>query len=275
MKSLLFFCVTIVSTSALAWGPTGHRIVGEIAERHLTPQAAQAVHKILNGHRLPDVANWADDIKSDDSFTEVSPYHYADVSSSYRSYQEAPKDPHGDVVIAINAIVEFLRTGNSGAFAHAPALGKMDREQALKLLAHFVGDAHQPLHGGDPADKGGNSVHVHFMDVKNDTNLHAVWDDGIINHTMLSFSEYARQIDHGTAAEVQSWSHSQPADWINEDMAVRSQLYVYPDRQPHAEPGQDTVPLVSYDYIYKNRDLMEKRLLQGGVRLAAILNSIF
>ena len=49
---------------------------------------------------------------------------------------------------------------------------------ALKYVVHFIGDVHQPLHASNNDDRGGNDVAVTFMG--HQTNLHAVWDNGII-----------------------------------------------------------------------------------------------
>jgi len=53
-----------------------------------------------------------------------------------------------------------------------------ERLEALKYLVHFIGDMHQPLHASNNHDRGGNDVTVTF--VGRQTNLHAVWDSGII-----------------------------------------------------------------------------------------------
>ena len=52
-------------------------------------------------------------------------------------------------------------------------------------------------------------------------------------------------------------------DWVREDMKLRSQVYDIGNRQ------------LSYRYLRKNLPLVKKRIVQGGVRLAGLLNSIF
>ena len=54
------------------------------------------------------------------------------------------------------------------------------RPIALKYLVHFVGDVYQPLHAGYADDRGGDQFQLQaFM---RGTNLHALWDSGIINN---------------------------------------------------------------------------------------------
>ena len=51
--------------NAKAWGPTGHRVVGEIAGFYLTPKARLAISNIIGNETLAMIANWPDFIKSD------------------------------------------------------------------------------------------------------------------------------------------------------------------------------------------------------------------
>ena len=44
MKKIILFAVGILflSVSVFAWGQTGHRVVGEIAQNHITPKTLKA-----------------------------------------------------------------------------------------------------------------------------------------------------------------------------------------------------------------------------------------
>ena len=55
----------LVAPLASAWGPTGHRATGRIAERHLTPEAARAVRELLAPETLTYVTTWADEIRGE------------------------------------------------------------------------------------------------------------------------------------------------------------------------------------------------------------------
>ena len=56
---------------------------------------------------------------------------------------------------------------------------------------------------------------------------------------------------------------------------------IRPPRQPKPpkgkklKKGEPPLPDLSYAYVYKFTPVMERRLSQGGVRLAAYLNAIF
>src|ERR1700728_4254574 len=231
----LFILVFLLSSSALAWGPTGHRVVGEIAQRHLNPLAAKQIQDLLDGRSLAEVSNWADEIRNTPEFDPFKPLHYVDILPKFSSWEEKmaaqdQPDPKGDVVVAILTISEFLRTNDSKVFIPIPALAKIDRATAVKLLVHFVGDIHQPLHvidGLGPDGKsihGGNSIEVNWMGRWN-SNLHSIWDDEMIDHENLSYEEMATYVDHSSLEELRLWNNSQVATWADENLKYREQIF--------------------------------------------------
>ena len=48
-----------------------------------------------------------------------------------------------------------------------------------------------------------------------------------------------------------------------------------PKKGKKLKKGQPLLPDLSYSYVYRFTPVMEQRLSQGGVRLAAYLNAIF
>ena len=82
MKKAIFlwlFCIQICSASLPYWSKTGHRVTGEIAQRHLSKKARKAISKLLDGQSLAEVSNYADEIKSDDRYGEFYPWHYVNL----------------------------------------------------------------------------------------------------------------------------------------------------------------------------------------------------
>ena len=271
--------------SAHAWGPTGHRVVAEIAQRHLTPAAQAKVSSLLEGRTLADVANWPDDLRSDPRFDKYKPLHFATVKDGVTSYQKSVKAPCGDVVVAIDAIIAFLRTGSRESLYAVKALSDktdgtgqaacnpqetepLSKAQALSFLVHLMGDLHQPLHVGG-TDQGGNAVKVNWMD-RWKSNLHSTWDDEIVDFERFDYTQYARFLDHASEADAKRWLAGNTISYADEAVAMRSKLYVFPD-----DSGKPAVHLISYKYIGAQRERMREQLLKGGLRLAAVLNSIF
>lgn len=275
-----------LAPSARAWGPTGHRVVAEIAQRHLTPAARARVSRLLGGRTLADVANWPDDLRSDPRYDKYKPLHYATVPDGVASYRDAEKAPCGDVVVAIDAFTAFLRTGSRDALYKVKALSdKSDgtakgacnpqetdaitKDTALRFLVHLMGDLHQPLHVGG-TDQGGNKVSVEWMD-RWKTNLHSTWDDEMVDYERYDYIQYARFLDHASKADTARWLTGDTISYADEAVAMRSKLYLFPD-----DPSTPSdVHKISYKYIGAQRDRMREQLLKGGLRLAGVLNAIF
>jgi hypothetical protein len=71
-------------------------------------------------------------------------YHFADVAVQHDRYDRAfAGTSEHDIVSAINAAIQVLKDQP----ARAP-ISVRDKKEALFLLAHFLGDLHQPLHVG-------------------------------------------------------------------------------------------------------------------------------
>jgi hypothetical protein len=251
---------------AFAWGKTGHRVVAAIADSKLSGLARANVEEILGpGESLDEAATWPDDMRSDPApFWQktASPWHYVTLNGD--TYDHAP--PEGDALQALDHFRSVLEN---------PKASVADRQLALRFIVHLVGDLHQPLHVGKCCDRGGNDVKVSWFGKP--TNLHAVWDSDLIDEEQLSFTELAAKLErHLTSREIIQWSDIDPIDWIKESAEARDSLY--PTESPSgskAEPSGTQGPNLSYSYVYKFTPLMERRLTQAGVRLAAYLNAIF
>lgn len=242
----------VLSAAPLAaWGPTGHRVVGRIADGHLTPEAAATVEELLGPTGLTHAGVWADDVRSDPAFRHADPWHYISIDDG-ETLADTERNPAGDVVQAIERHEAILADREASA---------EDRANALRFLVHFVGDIHQPLHVGRRADRGGNSVLVTFFDEP--TNLHSVWDSRIIDHRGLSFSELAEKLDHVSDDEVTRLQSATLADWAKESYDLRAA--VYPDDNEHR---------LSWEYVYHSWPVIERRLLEAGVRLAGVVNRV-
>jgi hypothetical protein len=183
------------------------------------------------------------------------------------TYDHAP--PEGD---ALDALARFTRT------LRDPNASRADKQLALRFVVHLVGDLHQPLHVGKCCDRGGNEVKVTFFGKP--TNLHAVWDSAMVDDEQLSFTELAAKLERHTSDEqIIAWWDINPRDWISESAQYRETLYPTATDKPRAPTDKKSkgpaVPDLSYSYIYRFTPLMEQRLSQAGVRLAAYLNAVY
>lgn len=235
------------------WGIVGHRIVGQVAQARLTPEASAEVARLLNGGSLASVSTWADSVRT--KRPETGPWHYVDIPIWENSYDAERDCKAGACVIdALTANLAILSD------TRRPAA---ERRDALKFVVHFMGDMHQPLHTGDRGDKGGNDVKLTFNGKL--TNLHAVWDSGLLTATGESEDAIVALIASRLAVrgDISSMTRGSIIDWATESHNV-SRDVVYPFVPPSLT--------IDNDYLAKVRPVMEDRLLRGGVRLAAVLN---
>ena len=257
---LAFTVFTITTSSSYAWGPNGHRVTGKIAQSHLTPEAQAEVTALLGVESLAEASTWPDFMRSNPSDfwrKGASPWHYITVPPG-TTYEDTP--PEGD---AMSALAMFSKQIADDSLTTA------ERQLALRFAIHLIGDLHQPLHVGRGDDRGGNNVDLLFKDEP--TNLHALWDEDLIEDEKLSYTEKARWLDRRiTANEIAVWSDTDPNTWIEESLVLRDRIYE--ELGPY---DRDTMPNLSYDYVYKNRADIDLRLQQSGIRIAAYLNTLF
>lgn len=248
-----FFLVGILAPQMTwAWGQIGHRIVGEIAYRNLTPKARAAVDKLLYPITLADSATWPDEIRSDPNWKHASPWHYVSIAPGGQ-YLTTPRYAGGDVIEAMCRMEDKLRD---------PKLDPKLKAEALKFLTHFVGDLHQPLHVGRFDDRGGNNFHVKWFDKA--MNLHALWDEAMVEFEKYTYSEYSDLLNLRSEGEKKEIQKGTYLDWANESLGLRDQLY---------PPTADAA--LGYAYHYQHKTLLRRRLLEGGLRLAMIINNVF
>lgn len=245
----------LTTLQAFAWGPEGHMIVAEIAERRLTPAAQAAVAKLLPNQRLADVSNWADKVKGTPEFSHTKPWHFVDIPDG-QTYESIQHDTAGDVITAINQMIATLQNSSASL---------TDRQNALKFIVHFMGDIHQPLHVGRPSDRGGNSISVSFQSWT--MSLHQLWDSGMITKQNMEYDQYATHLDHNLSQTADTGITVPFKDIVNENMAARPKIY---DFNPIAAGPVTIGP----GYMQENLALMNDRMLQGGLRLASLLNHL-
>ena len=235
------------------WGKTGHRATGEVAQKYLSKKARKEINKLLNGHTLAFVANYADDIKSDSLYDRYYAWHYVNFPSN-STYETHPKSSKGDLMVGITTCIEMLKSEKST---------KEEKVFHLKMLVHFIGDLHQPLHVGKAKDRGGNDIQVSWF--KESTNLHRVWDYHMIDDYEMSYTEFANNANQLTKLELKQYQEGTVFDWMHESRKLCEEVY------DNTEVGEK----LSYRYLYDNMNIVRSQIQKGGIRLAVLLNDIF
>ncbi|KAG2238214.1 hypothetical protein Bca52824_092525 [Brassica carinata] len=269
---------------ALSWGKEGHYTVCKIAESYFEEETVAAVKKLLPESAegdLASVCSWPDEIKHHWQWRWTSPLHYVD-TPDYRCNYQYCRDCHDThkhqdrcVTGAIfNYTMQLMSSSeNSRRIVH------YNLTEALMFLSHYIGDVHQPLHVGFLGDEGGNTIIVRWYRRK--TNLHHVWDNMIIESALktyynkslpLMIQALQANLTHGWSNDVPSWESCQlnqtacPNSYASESISLACK-YAYRNATPGTTLGDD--------YFLSRLPIVEKRLAQGGIRLAATLNRIF
>ncbi len=252
---LLVFVIFSLSgfSSEEDWGQTGHRATGEIAEQYLTKKAKRKIAALLNGKSLALVSTFADEIKSDTQYKKYSPWHYVNFSFGKKYGEEAPSE-YGDLVKGIEKCIAVLKNENSS---------KSDQEFYLKMLIHFIGDLHQPLHVGRAEDKGGNDIQVRWFD--QGSNLHRVWDSNMINSYGMTYTELSKNASVLSKDEIEKIKSGTVLEWVHESQDLAKEVY------QSAKVGEK----LSYRYMYVYFPILRTQLQKGGIRLAKVLNDVF
>ncbi|KAL3851282.1 hypothetical protein ACJIZ3_013164 [Penstemon smallii] len=255
-------------------------ILFSVAENYLTPDALAAAKALLPDSAEGDLAavcSWPDQIRF--HYRWSSPLHYIDTPDFRCNYQYC-RDCHDSVGrkdrCVTGAIYNYTMQLMSEHRQSDLSVTKYNLTEALMFLSHFVGDVHQPLHVGFTGDEGGNTINVRWYRRK--SNLHHVWDTMIIESALKTYynSDLATMIQSiqsnitDAFIDVASWKNCNgtvcPEPYASESINLACK-FAYRNATPGSTLGDD--------YFLSRLPVVEQRLAQGGVRLAAILNSIF
>ena len=325
-RAALFAAWGLVSVPALALGPGGHMAVGSIADELIAGTAAGKQARKILGTNLRTASVWADCVKGVNpktfkyggagNFAECAvyenaaskklleafvrrnahncnsahntevchkQYHYTDVAIQRTAYEKGKVGTsEHDIVAATAAAIAVLQ----GKASPAP-FNIANKKEALRLLSHYVGDIHQPLHvAAVYLDKTGKLVdpdNGHF-DPQTETRggndlligskrLHAEWDSVVGPLTSQAPSAQilaeARAIP-STAGPVLGWS----SVWATESLALGKPAFegVQFSAEDAADHHQIKLPA---GYSKTKARVQHDQVVKAGARLAQILRAVW
>ena len=252
---------------AFAWGAKGHAVVAELAERGLSPNVAAEIRKLNFGAPLRDVASLPDDWRAEETKGlrpgNTGSLHFANPPNDAPAFDRARDCKEDQCVVAgIEKYVAVLKDRTQP---------NDKRREALIFVVHFMGDLHQPMHaaGGMVKDEttgqmvpdlGGNRVKVRFLGVE--TNLHSIWDSGIIDWGPTTVDDYVNQLltYEMRGRSVEELQRGTMQEWIDESHYAAAH-YAY-------EIGNG---VLGGEYAKKNIGTVYERLLRAGLRLRKVL----
>lgn len=276
---LLALLALLPAQGASAWGPEGHRLIGEIADRYLDPRAQTKVSELLqddrlsNGRRsgrrtLGEIANWADEIKDGERGRRLAPMHFDDIPLCGRA---------GYSQYCRNGRCASAYLSRQLAILAAESAARSERNRALKWVVHLIGDIHQPLHAASHDDRGGNDVEVSFFGDRGgdgSLSLHALWDHQLVRRWARGRGG-ANLIASAAigAGDRAAWGRGSIADWIAESHEI-ARDFVYPRLPTAVSCSSRITGVVAVDQAYYSAaaPIIRSRIVKAGVRLARILN---
>ena len=230
---------TLYTLDVNAWGLTGHRVVAEVAYHHLTKKAHKKVDQVLGKHGMVYWAKWADEIRSDSTLYPGSDvWHYQD-------------DPiGGELFVKYDSLVAVLTQNPNDT-------------DALKFVIHLTGDRYCPSHLAKTEDAGMNKIKTMWFG--RPSNMHKVWDEGIVDGEGYSYTEYAQMLEDKYGHQRAELEKLTLDEATAQTQQLTQRIYAYQEQWNEK----------TYQYIYEWRDEVQYQLYAAGIRLAQVLNAIY
>lgn len=216
-------------------------------------------------------------------------FHFSDISVAKPQYDATlPGASRIDLLHAIAATVAVIKTGKATAQSPAP-FNIVGQREAVRLLAHYIGDLHQPLHVGsiylddagqaiDPATQadadahdnaGGNNLMIEGG------NLHALWDK-------VTPAQRSRVLDGSGATEARQLpaatgsADTWPLAWTNDTLDVARKAFAplkFGAKIPGVKPDQWPATAAEPAYKQAREALQREQIVKAGARLARLLTA--
>jgi hypothetical protein len=257
---------TCATRPALAWGPVGHRIAGDLADQQLCPAARADAKSLGAGESLAELGTWADQIRDEPKWKGSRPWHYMNIADlgpgaglpdARAAIDQFVHPPEGDVLEALARYSKVLAD---------PKKPRDERAEALRFVVHLVVDVHQPLHVGRASDHGGNDVEVRAGN-KGPFSLHRFWDTEVLPSKGPS-PKLEQRLEEQLAALPAERANDPPAEWAAESLALRATVYGF-------RPEGHGPATLDYGYVLSAQKIADERLVLAAARLAATLNTMF
>ena len=283
LRVLAALALACAATAAWGWGEEGHRLVGWIADQHLTQNARREVAFLLRADRLAsgersnrttlaEVAYWADEIRDYNWGKAKGRWHYDDIPMCGEPNPEKYCKKGNCASEQLARHVEMLKDRR---------IQPRYRNEALKWVVHIVGDIHQPLHAADHDDNGGNKIEVAFFGERDNPpwgtiRLHTVWDVHILRRLIAQRGgEAAFRAQWIRGSDKHYWERGSVPQWMAESHKLaRDVVYRHLPGGFACERGRRAAGVVTIDERYYDRaaPVVETQIRKAGIRLAKVLN---
>lgn len=280
MIMALYLLAGLAGKSVQAWGPQGHALIAYLAEAHISPETQTRLQPLLdleNKHtNLADIASWADAIRGQRRHT--GRWHYVSIPLHAQGYQAERDCPDGQCVVKkISHFARILQDRQES---------DNSRLEALKFVVHFMGDIAQPMHAVNDNDWGGNAIKLHYLG--QNSNLHKIWDSGIIKQALRLYVGPGFTIDHeATRLAAQRLNHeitaTQKHRWTTElrnaSLEKAAIAWANESHQLARQMAYETLPRQKqsdWEQAYQEQawPVVKRQIQRSAIRLAWILDQL-
>ncbi len=249
LTAIILALTLLCSSKLFAWGKTGHEMVGSLAYHFLDDSTRRIVQDFLGNMSFEEAANWMDDSRSNSYYDYMKTWHYLDMDRGEKYEATGERN----ILTILHSAITNLKQYKT--------LKAKDVKRDLLLIFHLVGDLHQPLHCGYAVDKGGNAITVTSPYVSG--NLHSIWDTQLLEFKKINMDSCLALYDTMDSETIANISKINELKWMYESRSLLDTVYSFKDN------------FLDKAYVDQNAEVIKKQLLVAGLRLAAVLKSIF
>lgn len=275
--ALVAVLLALAPAPASAWGDYAHRQTARIAAANVSPQVRAKIRALLARERelgtpdcplatIEDASVWADCVRRESwrwGYTAAWHYRTAPICK--------PFDPKANCAGGNCVTAQIVRSHRILADERLPAAIRLE---ALALMVHFAGDVHMPLHSGDNDDQGGNARRAAYG-IKPGLNLHWIWDGPLAERAISDPADPV--VRRYSSAERAEMAGGTPDDWGRESWEI-ARSFVYPTAFDTDDVCASPLPAeatLSQDDIARAVPIARRRVVEAGLRIAALLESAF
>lgn len=264
---LLLCCIFTCS----GWSKVGHQTIVEVAKRHLTDKAKAEIARYMP-YDITEDAVWMDKHRKDSALLYMFHFHEQCINLETLEYDPNAQVAKGDIMRGL-----WLADYN---LSHREHLADSVVVLNIRMLLHYVGDLHCPVHIGIPGiwfpkPPYREDVGKWYYKGKALQSFHKFID---LTPGMMfpgkTPQEIAAAIDNVPRRTAKKFVKGDFVDWTND--AARRGYRIYQFFPPLWEiPDGPEPKYIPDDFLDNAGDILTEELVKAGYQLAFLLNRYF
>lgn len=251
---ILLSAILLGVQSASAWGTFGHKVIVEIAKRHISEQTKSNIAKYMP-YNMCDDAVWMDLHRYDEPIKYTTAWHVYNVDEKHQ-YDPNPRLYKGDAIHALKVadynLSKYRELSDSAVVMN------------LRMVIHFAGDMHCPTHSYVPGPRCFWPCELNGKQIKQ---FHGVYDAmPAWLHPNKSVEETATELDNARKGEIKRIQRGDLHEWAHD--AGKRNAVIY-------EWNEHNRKVLDPNTVELSRDLVNLELRNAGYRLAYLLDKYF